>query len=216
MSWTQHMYDETSDLWERIYSHPFLQDIAAGKLSMERLTFYFEQNTHYIDNVLSCRSLAIAKAQDESERAFFLGRTSMIVDELQHQKEMLTSIGGDPNAPIAPTCHAYTRHILTLAWSKQPVEYLGAFMPCPWSYDEIGKQLRGAALQEETQDWWEFYMSETHNELCANYRAYVDKYSESLTGGQRQEMLENFTRSINYEYGFWDMAYNFEQWPLST
>ena len=175
MSWTQHMYDETSQLWERIYRHPFLQDLAAGELSDERLAFYFEQNTHYIDNVVRCRSLATAKAQDEEERLFFLGRTSMVVDELEHQKQMLKAVGGDPAAPMAPTCHAYTRHNLSLAWSKLPVEYLGSFLPCPWTYDEIGIQLRSASLQPETAEWWEFYMSEEHNELCTNYRAYVDK-----------------------------------------
>jgi thiaminase/transcriptional activator TenA len=214
MSWTQHMQDETKHLWERILEHPFLQDLAAGKLTRERLAFYFEQNTHYIDTAVRCRSLAIAKSQNEEEQLFFLARTQLVVDELQHQKEMLKKVGGDPDAKMAPTCHAYTRHILTLAWAKQPVEYLGSFLPCPWTYDEIGIGLRGAELQPETAEWWEFYMSEAHNELCANYRSYIDKYAALLSDSQRQEMLDNFTRGLNYEYLFWDMAYNLEQWPL--
>ena len=28
--------------------------------------------------------------------------------------------------------------------------------------------------------------------------------------------MDNFVRSLNYEYRFWDMAYNLEQWPLVT
>ena len=57
-------------------------------------------------------------------------------------------------------------------------------------------------------------MSEEHNELVANYRAFVDKYSEGLSDERRQQMLDNFIISTNYEYRFWDMAYNLEQWPL--
>jgi thiaminase/transcriptional activator TenA len=214
MSWTHYMYEQTKDMWERIYEHPFLRDLAAGTLSDERLAFYFEQNTHYINNVVKCRSIATAKAHNNEIRDFFLSRTAMVVDELHHQEDMLRRVGGQAGARIAPTCHAYTRHILNLVWTKDPVEYLGSFMPCPWTYDEIGIQLRSADLQGAPAEWWEFYMSVEHNELVANYRAFVDKYSEGLSDERRQQMLDNFIISTNYEYRFWDMAYNLEQWPL--
>ena len=214
MSWTQYMYEQTKDMWEQIYEHPFLKDLAAGTLSDERLAFYFEQNTHYIDNVVRCRSIATAKAHSDEIRDFFLSRTALVVDELNHQYDMLERVGGARGARIAPTCHAYTRHILNLAWTRDPVEYLGSFMPCPWTYDEIGKQLRSATLKGTSADWWEFYSSQEHNELCDNYRAFVDKHSEGLSDERRQQMLENFIISTNYEYNFWDMAYNLEQWPL--
>ena len=68
MKWTEYMYEQTKDMWERIYEHPFLQDLAAGTLSNERLSFYFEQNTHYIDNVVRCRSIATAKAHNDEVR----------------------------------------------------------------------------------------------------------------------------------------------------
>ena len=44
----------------------FLKDLAAGTLSDERLAFYFEQNTHYINNVVKCRSIATAKAHNNA------------------------------------------------------------------------------------------------------------------------------------------------------
>lgn len=214
MSWTSHMYDTTQHLWDQIYEHPFLKELSEGTLSKERLAFYFEQNVHYIDNVVRCRSVAAAKAHNDEIRNFFLERTSMVVDELEHQETMLAAVGGTYGARIAPTCHAYTRHIQMLAWTRDPVEYLGSFLPCPWTYDEIGKQMRGAALEGVPAEWWDFYMSEEHNTLCDNYRAFVDEYSEGLSDERRQQMLDNFVLSLNYEYRFWDMAYNLEQWPL--
>ena len=214
MSWTQYMYEQTKDMWERIYEHPFLKDLAAGTLTDERLACYFEQNIHYHDTAVKCRSIATAKAHNNEIRNFFLGRTPAVVEEMQHQTDMLRRVGGTPGARIAPTCQAYTRHILNLAWTLDPVEYLGSFLPCPWTYDEIGIQLRQAALKGASAEWWEFYMSEEHNELCDNYRAFVDKYSEGLSDERRQLMLDNFIISTNYEYLFWDMAYNLEQWPL--
>ena len=209
------MFDQTKDMWERIYEHPFLQDLAAGTLSRERLACYFEQNTHYIENVVRCRSIATAKAPNDEIRDFFLSRTTALADELDHQVEMLKRVGGRPGTPIAPSCHAYTRHLLHMVWTKDPIEFLGSYLPCPWTYDEIGKQLRSAALQDDAAAWWEFYMSEEHNDLCDDYRDFVDKYSDGLSDERRQQMLDNFVISTNYEYGFWDMAYNLERWPLT-
>ena len=215
MSWTQHMFEQTKDMWDQIYEHPFLKDLAAGTLSDERLAYYFEQNTHYIDVVVKCRSIATAKAHNSDIRDFFLGRTTMVVEEMQHQIEMLDMVGGDRDARIAPSCHAYTRHILNMAWTLDPVEYLGSFLPCPWTYDEIGKQLRDAALQKTSSEWWEFYRSKEHNDLCDNYRAFVDRYAEKMSDERRQLMLDNFIISTNYEYRFWDAAYNLEQWTFA-
>ncbi len=214
MSWTAHMYEQTKDMWEQIYEHPFVQDLAAGRLANERLAFYFEQNTHYIDTVVKCRLIAAAKAHNHEVRDFFLNRAAMVVDELHHQEEMLRRVGGRPDARIAPTCHAYTRHILNLVWTKDPVEYLGSFLPCAWIYDELGSRLRGADLEGPLAEWWGFYMSEEHHELVENYRAFVDKYSQELSGERRRQMLDNFIISTNYEYRFWDMAYHQERWPL--
>jgi thiaminase/transcriptional activator TenA len=74
--------------------------------------------------------------------------------------------------------------------------------------------LKTVALRGASAEWWEFYMSEEHNDLCDNYRAFVDKHSAGLSDERRQQMLDNFIISTNYEYRFWDMAYNQEQWPL--
>ena len=164
--------------------------------------------------MIRCRSIATAKAHNDEIRDFFLDRTALVVESLEHQIDMLKRVGGRLDARIAPTCHAYSHHILNLAWTKDPVEYLGSFLACPWVYDEIGKQLRTAALKGTHAEWWEFYSSEEHNEMCDNYRAFVDKYAEQMSDERRQQMLDNFIISLNYEYGFWDMAYNLEQWPL--
>src|SRR5580765_6369164 len=126
-------------MWQRIYEHPFLIELADGSLPDEKLLFYFEQNVHYIDTVVRCRAVAVAKSTSSEVRDFFLGPIPVFVDELKHQQTMLAKLGGRVNAPIAPACHGYTRHILTLAWSREPVEYFGAFLPCPWTYDLIGR-----------------------------------------------------------------------------
>src|ERR1700736_442833 len=110
-------------MWQQIYAHPFLTELANGTLPDEKLLFYFEQNVHYIEAVIRCRAIAVSKSTSPEVRDFFLGPIPVFLDELKHQQKMVESLGGRANPPIAPTAHAYTRHILSLAWSREPVEY---------------------------------------------------------------------------------------------
>ena len=208
------MMEETAPLFERIYEHPFLKELRAGTLGNDRLAFYFEQNVHYIDAVLRCRSIVAAKAQNDEIRDFFLRNTKLILDEYYHQEDMLRKLEGTFEAPVAPTLYAYSRHLFYLAFARDPVEYLGSFLPCPLSYDAIGYQLVGAPLTPFQADWWDFYMSDAHHTLCSDYRDFVDRYSQGLSDERRGQMLETFRIGVNYEYMFWDMAYTKERWPL--
>ena len=127
---------------------------------------------------------------------------------------MLVKLGGSFRAPITPTLHAYSRHLFYLALARDPVEYLGSFLPCPISYDAIGYRLADAPLTPDQAEWWSFYMSEEHHVLCHDYRDFVDRYSDDLSNERRSQMLDNFRIGINYEYMFWEMAYTKESWPL--
>jgi thiaminase/transcriptional activator TenA len=213
-SWTGETYALTKPMFEKIQAHPFLRELEEGTLADEKLVFYFEQNLHYIEAVVRCRAVAVAKSMSEEVRDFFLGPIPVFVDELKHQRRMVEALGGRPDAPLAPTCHGYTRHILTLAWSREPVEYFGAFLPCPWTYDIIGQQLKGRLKKASHLDWWKFYMSTDHNDMCERYRNMVDRLAVDLPPQRREQMREDFRTSLRYEYRFWSMAYNLERWDI--
>src|SRR5262245_40228684 len=81
-TWTERAYAATEPLWAQIYAHPFLTELAAGTLPDDKLIFYFEQNVHYIDTVVRCRAVAVAKSTSPEVRDFFLGPIPVFVDEL--------------------------------------------------------------------------------------------------------------------------------------
>ena len=216
MSWTLEMLDESAHLLARINDHPFLQQVADGTVPDENLAFYFEQNVHYLDAAIRCRSIGAAKSQSADQRSFFLGSMDWVAAELADQERFLKAMGARFPAPIAPTCHAYTRHIVTLAWERDPVEYVAGYLACPMSYDNIGLHLVGRRLRPDVAEWWQFARSEDHHDLCDNYVAFVDKYSVGLSDERLERMLATLQIGLNYEYMFWDMAYKLEEWPLGS
>jgi thiaminase/transcriptional activator TenA len=212
-TWSEEAYAAGRELWQRILVHPFIQELRDGTLPNEKLAYYFEQNTFYIDAAVRARALAGAKAPDLETRDFCFERGPSGQNELQHQMDMLAALGGDPDAEIAPTCRGYTFHLLTIAHSRDTVDLLAAFLPCPWSYDEIGTSLVGKLRNPRHQDWWQFYGSQEHHDLCDRHRAIVDRLTADLSPRRRAQLLDDFMLSLQYEYRFWDMAYTRERWP---
>jgi thiaminase/transcriptional activator TenA len=211
--WTQEARAAVAPLWERIFEHPFLQELRAGTLANAKLRFYFEQNVHYIAAVRRFRAVAAAKAPTQRAFAFCITPAGPPDhDELQHQRQMLTALGGDTNAPMAPACYGYTRHLLATAWSRPTVDLLAAFLACPWSYDEIGRSLKDGLPKAAHREWMAFYSSPWHNEFCDDYRDLVDELAADLSPDQRADLLRGFVISSKYEFWFWDMAYNLETW----
>lgn len=212
-TWTDEAYAAGRELWERIPDLPFLRELRDGTLPNEKLAYYFEQNTHYIDAVVRVRSIAGAKAPDLETRDFCLERGPSGKNELQHQMTMLVSLGGNPQAKIAPTCHAYTRHLMAIAYERDTVDLLAAFLPCPWSYDEIGASMKGKLTNPLHVEWMQFYWSEDHNILCDRHRAIVNRLTADLSPRRRAQLIDDYLISLNYEYQFWEMAYTMERWP---
>jgi thiaminase/transcriptional activator TenA len=211
--WTQEARAAVAPIWDCIFQHPFLQELRAGTLPDARLRFYFEQNVSYIAAVRVFRAVAAAKAPTQRAYNFCITPAGPPGhDELEHQRQMLASLGGDAHAPMAPACYGYTRHLLAIAWSRPTVDLLAAFLACPWTYDEIGKQVKGVLTKESHREWMAFYSSPSHNEFCDDYRNLVDELADDLTAEQRADLVRQFVTSSKYEYWFWDMAYRRETW----
>ncbi len=213
-SWTEDAYERARPIWDQIFRHPFLAEIRDGTLPDEKLLFYFEQNTKFIETAVRCRSVAAAKSDDREALAFFTVRTAELMEELEHQRENLRELGGDPDAPIAPTCHAYTNHLQVVAWSRPPEWYVGTFLPCPWTYDLIAAEFEDKLSHPLHAKWWAFYWSDEHKALCDRYRDFANRFVDGYPDQRRELMIEDFLLNSRYELRFWDMAYNMERWEI--
>jgi thiaminase/transcriptional activator TenA len=211
--WTQEADVAGRTLWGRIMEHPFIRDLRDGSLDDQKLRFYFEQNTTYIDAVVRARALAAGKAPDIDTRDFCLERGPSGKNELQHQLHLLATLGGSATADPAPACLGYTRHLLTIAYSRDTVDLLAAFLPCPWTYDEIGSSLEKHLKNPLHIDWMQFYWSKEHHVLCDRHRTIVDRLAADLPPRRRAQLLDDYLISLRYELRFWDMAYRCERWP---
>lgn len=113
---------------------------------------------------------------------------------------------------MAPANLAYTSFLVATALQHGPLEIMAAIVPCTWSYGDIATGL-GVAEHPVYAEWVRFFGSPDYTELIAEMRARFDEMTSDLGGAALARLSSIFTASTRLERGFWDMAYELEQWP---
>src|SRR5713226_9798205 len=58
-------------VWAGLHAHPFLRELASGKLPLEKFRFFIEQDLLYLPDFARCMALGAAKSQTAAELEFF-------------------------------------------------------------------------------------------------------------------------------------------------
>jgi thiaminase/transcriptional activator TenA len=204
--------------WQKVMAHPFLRDVEDGTITDERLLHYFVQNVHYIDAAVRFTAEAAAKAPTRRSLELCLYLSRFGSEEVSRQRDYVVQLadrmGREADWEIAPTAHAYTRHLLTLAAYGGTLDLLVGLSACQWTYDEFGTRLAPIVKHPVTVAWLATFGSQEHNELSRNYNATVDELMEGATDARRAQLTDVFRTGVRYEWMFWEMSYTLERWPI--
>ena len=212
------------DIWDGLHGHPFLRELAAGTLPLEKFRFFLEQDNFYLVEYARCLAMGAAKSRDEDELRYFTVDLNQVIDaELPSNRDLLarvTAMGAEDRGGAltqAPANVAYTSYMLSQALRGGPVEIMAVLLPCAWSYVEIAARLaeQGSTDHEVYADWVGYFTFPANVEMVASMRADFDRLAveAGLGAGRREELTEIFATSSRLERGFWEMAYSVEQWP---
>jgi thiaminase/transcriptional activator TenA len=219
-SYSDKLKREASEIWEKIFTHPYLIDMRNGTLSLNKFIYYIRQDYAYLMDFARCLSLATAKAEDiETMRIF----SNLLDGCLNEEVERLEQLSESLEIPIedlratelAPANLAYTRHLLHVGYSGTMGEITAALLPCMWIYQIIGENLMQSSMLKDKSiyvDWVKIYSSESYADLVTWYREMTDKSAEVSGPAVKERMRRHFVLSSKYEYLFWEMAYREEEW----
>lgn len=214
--------ERAASLWEAIFRHPFVTGIGDGSLPVEKFRFYMGQD--YVFLVEYCRVLALAatKAPDLQTMGKFAELLHATLNTEMALHRSYAAQFGIPAEELerigpAPTAHAYTRHLLTVASTGTMADLAAALLPCQWGYCEIGQRLaRGGKPDRQPLygQWIDTYASAEFAALAEWLRGLFDRLADGLPPADLDRLETLYRTSIQYEYLFWDMAYRQERWPL--
>ena len=222
MSFADDVERRAEPIRRAILDHPFVAGIGDGTLDVEKFKFYVRQDYVYLVDYSRVLALASARSPDLET----MGRFARLLHEtLSSEMELHRSYcsrfgittGELENTTSAPTTLAYTNYLLNVAYRGSYPELVACFLPCQWGYWEIGEHLarkgepEGAPLYCE---WIRMYASEEYRSLADWARSLANRTAQEASPAEVGRMEEAYLTSLRYEYLFWNMAYNMEEWPV--
>ncbi|SDJ98453.1 thiaminase II [Sediminibacillus albus] len=219
MKFTKQLRKEADPIWEASFRHPFIRELGEGTLPLECFRYYVMQDAYYLSHFARVQAFGGTKAGDlytTSRMAAHAQGTYEAELALHKQFTELLDITEEEQANFepSPTAYAYTSHMYRAAFQGHLGDILAAILPCYWVYYEIGERLQDRTPKEPVyQEWIGAYGGEWFRALVEEQIDRLDQVAETVTEADRLRMKQHFIISSQYEYSFWEMAYQLERWP---
>lgn len=212
-------WERTARLRAAIHALPFNLELAAGTLTPERFGGYIVQDALYLGQYARVLAIAGARGPDAATlHAFGASALAAVAVEQALHEQYLARFGVDParlaEAEPSPDCLAYTSYLLAVAYHDPWEVLVAALLPCFWIYWDVGSAIaRRANAANPYRAWIDTYADEGFGEAVRTVIGIVDGAAEATTEAIRARMMTAFVRSSQYEWLFWDGAYQQRGWP---
>ena len=87
-SFSEELKSQAQPIWERIFAHPFLQEIKNGTLPLEKFRYYLTQDYLYLEGFARTVAQALAKAPNSQKLEELSHRVLTPVERPLHHKLM--------------------------------------------------------------------------------------------------------------------------------
>ena len=220
MSFAAHLRHLAEPIWAAELDHPFVKGLGDGSLPVERFRFYLAQDYIFLLAYCQVFALAVAQAPDEANMSHFARlleatlHTEMDLHREYAARFGLTAEELEATEP-APTCYAYTRHLLYTAATGSLADIVAAILPCMWGYWEIASALKTIGLPDDQplyHPWIEMYASDEFGALAEECCTLLDGLVAGYPPRELRRLEPLFIASSRYEYAFWEMAWTQEAW----
>jgi thiaminase/transcriptional activator TenA len=220
MAFSDTLLAEAEPVWRAQYDHPFVTELADGTLDPDAFRHWVEQDYRYLLDYADVFSLAAADADNEATSARLAATAHRIrEDELDLHREFAADYGLAPAdleaVEKAPTCQAYTDHLVRAAREGGLPTTAAAVYPCGQGYLDVADHMAERADGDHRYTpFIEKYTSDAFRETVAWLQDLVDRLADANPGA-RDRMRAAFHRSARLEHDFWEMAYTRETWSVS-
>jgi thiaminase/transcriptional activator TenA len=215
------LHSDAAPIRERIASHPFVCGLGDGALPEDRFQYYMRQDYLFLIQYSRVLALASARADDLGVAGRFADLLNLTLNvEMDLHRQVAWKAGVSPEAledtRPAPTTLAYTNHLRLVAETEDLAAIVASILPCAHGYWEIATALRGGDGWDRHPlyaDWIRMYTSDEYEALATWVADLLDRLTERSS--EREAAIRDlYLRSQRYEYLFWEMAYQMEEWPI--
>jgi thiaminase/transcriptional activator TenA len=215
-------WQRTTRLRAAIHELPFNTELAEGSLNRARFQGYVIQDALYLQQYARVLAIAGVKGPDGATLHTFAASAleAVAVEQALHER-YLREFGIDParlaEAEPSPDCLGYTSFLLATAYHDPWEVLVAALLPCFWVYWDVGSAIaKRAAKDNPFRAWIDTYADEGFGDAVRAVIGITDRAAAATTPAIVNRMMTAFVRSTQYEWLFWDGAYQQRGWPVSA
>jgi thiaminase/transcriptional activator TenA len=193
--------------------HPFNAQMMRGTLSLDRFSYYIEQDSLYLTDFARCHAILASKAPSSHIRTFLHYADLAFVTEQEVVHQFFKDrYNFKATHHVSPATVSYTSYLLRTC-ALEPIEVgVAALLPCFWIYHDVGKYIALHSTQSNPfARWIEEYSSPEFEESVKEMIAIFDELSTFTTDATRKKMVDAFHKSACLEWHFWNDAYHKKQ-----
>ena len=221
-SFSEELRKTAQKVWDAQLTHPFVRALGDGTLPERKFRYYILQDARFLGELAHVFAAGAQRAPDAESALRFakLVEETIVTERGLHEgygKRWSLSPRDMQTVPMAPTNFAYTRHMLSVSAAGTAAEITVVALPCAWIYCVVGQHLLKPGpprADHPYRDWLMLYASPEFAEVQKWMRAKVDDWVKEAGSAEKQRMKEAFVISSRYEWMFWEMAWNEEEWPV--
>lgn len=205
--WSAGAWRAAENHYKEILELPFIKEMAAGTLGMDRFLCYIRQDNLYINEY--CRVLAhiASRLPDFADVETFLGFGA---DGVAVEKGLHAMYTNEENAPaMSDACLLYTSFLKAQAYQDVAVE-AASILPCFWVYQKVGEHQLATYKKEDNPyaDWIACYSDPAFDISTQKAIDICDRLAEDAGEAVRRRMTEVFVECTRLERVFWQSAYD--------
>lgn len=220
---TDRLWNRVEPIWNSYLKHPFVKGIGEGWLEKDKFKHYMKQDYVYLIEYCRLFALGSAKAPDLKTMSIFanlLHGTLEFEMDLHRQYAAKFEISPEELEATKPasTTISYTSYMLNVAQLGGVENVVAAVLACAWSYNYIGKELLtwpGAVDHEFYGEWVKMYSSDEFSALAEDCKTLINEIASGKPERDLAVLEEIVVKTSMFEYMFWDIAENLEEWPIN-
>ena len=216
----ERMLRESENIWQRYLNHPFILGVANGDLPVEKFRFYLLQDYLYLYDYAKVFAHTLTKTDNKEIMSLCSSSINNILNgEMKIHKGYMSRMGISKEevekVKVSLTNLSYTSYMLNVAEHGDETAGLAAILSCAISYEFIGKWIKEnypkSVNHEFYGEWIRGYSGEEYANANRKIEKLMNRLCENINENQTQKLIDIFVICSEYEYKFWDMAWNMEK-----
>lgn len=216
MKFTDILFEDVRELWEKYLEHPFVKEIGEGTLDREKFKNYLVQDYLYLKEYAKVFAMGLVKAESLSDmNLYYSSIKGILEDETEVHTNYLKYFGIDQSKVFdnrkEMTTESYTSYMLGIGLKGDLKQIAMTILPCAWSYQFIGRNLyekhKDALDNNFYKPWIEEYSSVEFEEGSEVWKNHINDLCKDISEKEAENLRDIFMKSSLYEMDFWNMAY---------